>query len=237
MNGMLGVYLTAAELTAKGLIVSITSRNAKGADLLVADHEYKKTWSIQVKTNGLATTFWLINKDFKTEVSETHIYVFVNLRGDSRPQYYVVPSKFVADHGYVKPARTGSHWYQFDAASAVGCLENWSLFTGAARTPNNNLLLFKIANTLFQALDRKAPRLFDHIVSVIFKSDPSRFFKTHYVTVDGTNQALIRFEFDADAFWLAFDAEFSTALRTMRLEYPRRNNISHGDHSEIGAPS
>jgi hypothetical protein len=37
MTGMLGAYLAAAELTQRGLIVSMTSRNARGADLLVAD--------------------------------------------------------------------------------------------------------------------------------------------------------------------------------------------------------
>ena len=49
MTGMLGTYLAAAELTKKGFIVSITSRNAKGADLLVTDQSCKKTWSVQVK--------------------------------------------------------------------------------------------------------------------------------------------------------------------------------------------
>ena len=58
MTGMLGTYLSAAELTQKGLIVSITSRNARGADLLVADQDYKQTWSVQVKTNGKPAGFW-----------------------------------------------------------------------------------------------------------------------------------------------------------------------------------
>lgn len=58
MTGMIGTYLAAAELTQRGLVVSITSRNARGADLLAADQAYKKTWSIQVKTNSKAATFW-----------------------------------------------------------------------------------------------------------------------------------------------------------------------------------
>ena len=52
MTGMLGTYLAAAEVTHKGLIVSITSRNAKGADLLITDQAYKKTWSIQVENKS-----------------------------------------------------------------------------------------------------------------------------------------------------------------------------------------
>ena len=50
MTGMLGVYLTAAELSRLGFIVSPTSRSAFGADLLVPDQHCRKTWSVQVKT-------------------------------------------------------------------------------------------------------------------------------------------------------------------------------------------
>jgi hypothetical protein len=85
MTGMLGTYLAAAELTQKGLIVSITSRNARGADLLVTDKDYEKTLSIQVKTNRKAATFWLLNKAYKELKSATHLYVFVNLHGKERP--------------------------------------------------------------------------------------------------------------------------------------------------------
>jgi hypothetical protein len=228
MTGMLGVYLTAAELTEKGFIVSTTSRSARGADLLATDQSYKTTWSVQVKTNGKATTFWLLNKSFKDEVSETHVYVFVNLKGERRPEYYIVPSKFVADNGVIFKSSKGGLWYSFDLhrTNAEQYRENWSIFTGE-KVSNDHISPLKLAKSFFQAFNRESPRLFDKIVSVLFESNPSSFFKTHYVTVNGTNQALIRFEFDADAFWLAFDAEFSVALRTMRLEYPRRNNISH----------
>ena len=68
MTGMLGTYLAAAELTHKGLIGSVTSRNARGADLLATDQDYKRTWSIQVKTNRKAASFWLLSKDY-TELS------------------------------------------------------------------------------------------------------------------------------------------------------------------------
>src|SRR5689334_19816838 len=107
MTGMLGAYLAAAELTHQGLIVSITSRNARGADLLVADQAFKKTWSVQVKTNSKVATFWLLNKDYKEVISSTHIYLFINLRGKERPDYYVVPSRVVAAHGTTSPERSG----------------------------------------------------------------------------------------------------------------------------------
>jgi len=37
LTGMRGVYLAAAEIAARGMIVSPTSRSAAGADLLVTD--------------------------------------------------------------------------------------------------------------------------------------------------------------------------------------------------------
>jgi hypothetical protein len=61
MNGMLGVYLAAAELTQRGLIVSPTSRSSRGVDLLATDQSFKRAWSVQVKTNGKRATYWLLN--------------------------------------------------------------------------------------------------------------------------------------------------------------------------------
>jgi hypothetical protein len=130
MTGMLGTYLAAAELTQKGFIVSITSRNARGADLLVADQDYKKTWSVQVKTNSKPATFWLLSKDYKEVVSPTHVYLFINLRADQRPDYYVVPSRTVAEHGTVTPETKRSIFYSFWRKAAEKYKEGWSLFEG-----------------------------------------------------------------------------------------------------------
>ena len=60
MTGILGTYLTAADLTHRGVTLSLTSRNARGADLLGADQSYKRTWSLQVKTKRKPATFWLL---------------------------------------------------------------------------------------------------------------------------------------------------------------------------------
>jgi hypothetical protein len=134
MTGMLGVYLTAAELTHRGLIVSITSRNAKGADLLAVDQSYKTTWSIQVKTNRKPAGFWLLGKSYKEEVAKKHIYIFLNLRGNGRPDYYVVPSWHVAKYGTTTPERSGgSIWYSYWRKHATRYHENWSVFESAAK--------------------------------------------------------------------------------------------------------
>jgi hypothetical protein len=138
MTGMLGVYLTAAELTYRDLIVSVTSRNAKGADLIAMDQSYKKSWAIQVKTNRKAAKFWLLNKSYKDDASDQYIYVFVNLRGAERPDYYVVPSRAVAKHGLTNTSTTGAVWHFFDIikSKAAAYHEAWNIFDPASPQSN-----------------------------------------------------------------------------------------------------
>jgi hypothetical protein len=127
MTGMLGVYLVAAELTKLGLIVSVTSRNAKGADLIAVSPSYKKAWSIQVKTNSRPSKYWLLSKDFKKSVAKQLIYVFVNIRTNDQADYYVAPSTHVARYGKVFP-RPNSTFYGYDRVKANQFHNNWSLF-------------------------------------------------------------------------------------------------------------
>jgi hypothetical protein len=127
-TGMLGVYLVAAELSRLGLIVSPTSRSARGADLLVTDQECHMAWSVQVKTNGKPASFWLVGKHAKDLRSDSHIYVFVNIRGDNRPEYIVAPSNYVADKVRVSTSKTGSVWYEFHRADRLLSGEGWEAF-------------------------------------------------------------------------------------------------------------
>ena len=96
MTGMRGVYLTAAELTREGFIVSPTSRSAFGADLLVTDRSCQKTWSVQVKTNASNVRYWLVGHRAKEIKSARHIYVFASLPKNIPPRFFVVPSRKMA---------------------------------------------------------------------------------------------------------------------------------------------
>ncbi len=58
LTGMLGVYLVAAKLSEAGFVVSPTSRNAQGADLLVTDTACTTAFAAQVKTNARTFNFW-----------------------------------------------------------------------------------------------------------------------------------------------------------------------------------
>jgi len=127
MTGMRGVYLVAAELSRLGFIVSPTSRNAIGADLLVTDQKCKRTYSVQVKTNAKVFNFWLIGNKAKETVSDTHIYVLVNIRQYKRSgekiEYFVVPSKQLARGGYHK-----GDWPNIGRDKILDYENNWAIF-------------------------------------------------------------------------------------------------------------
>jgi len=124
MTGMLGVYLTAAQLVQHGYIVSPTSRNAFGADLLVTDQRCHKAWSVQVKTNASDANFWLCGSQAKEIKSRTHMYVFVSLPKNKPPRYFVVPSSIVAKKVSASDWREGGTTWHRDQK-----YENkWSLF-------------------------------------------------------------------------------------------------------------
>jgi hypothetical protein len=113
------------------MIVSVTSRNARGADLLATDSNNRKAWSIEVKTNRKAKNWWLLNAHFQESSSPTHVYVFINLQGNERPNFYVVPSSDVAEHGGRVKRTTGSIWYYFSLDTSEDkkyYCERWRVF-------------------------------------------------------------------------------------------------------------
>jgi len=128
LTGMCGVYLVAAELSKRGFIVSPTSRNAKGADILVTDQKCKHAYSIQVKTNARTFGFWLLNKEAKELKSPSHFYVFVNLRTNGEIEYYIVPSYIVAKKTREEKTKKGSIWYSFSLQDAKKYKNKWSMF-------------------------------------------------------------------------------------------------------------
>lgn len=127
-TGMRGVFLVAAELAARGLVVSTTSRNAMGADLLVADAECENAFSVQVKTNAKPASFWLVGEKAQRVVSRSHCYVLVNLRpSDGRHEYFVVPSRIVAKKTEVF-RRARSTWYGLKKRDVEKYREAWGVF-------------------------------------------------------------------------------------------------------------
>lgn len=101
LSGVSGEYFVAAELSRRGYIAAITSKNTKDYDLLVSNFEdgseFAKTLRIQVKTNQGSRKSWVLGKKCENIQSEQTFYVFVNLNGADAPDYYIVPSVTVAD--------------------------------------------------------------------------------------------------------------------------------------------
>jgi hypothetical protein len=98
ITGVTGEYFVAGELSRRGYIASITLRNTRGIDILVSNSNATRQVAIQVKTNQGAKPEWVLNKKAETFYADNLYYVFVNLGTiEGRPDYYIVPSKVVAD--------------------------------------------------------------------------------------------------------------------------------------------
>jgi hypothetical protein len=121
---MRGVFLVAAELSKQGFIVAPTSRGSAGADLLVTDNFCRRAFSIQVKTNTRNFGFWLLSQKSREITSPTHIYVLVNIRGQDRIEFFVVPSDIIA-RDMVEDVQRGRTWYSFSYASAKPYENKW----------------------------------------------------------------------------------------------------------------
>lgn len=102
-SGISGEFYVAAELTKRGYVASLTSKNTKAIDLLASNSDGSKVVSIQVKTTKKGTSFTLGQKDEMIETNESLFYVFVNLNITTKNnqveygpvEYYVVPMKKV----------------------------------------------------------------------------------------------------------------------------------------------
>lgn len=112
LSGIAGEYLVAGELTRRGYVASITLRNTRGIDIVATNRDANKSVGIQVKASTRSRRGWILNKKGEDFYSDTLFYVFVNLKGvDERSDYFIVPSKVVADsikHGHAQWLKTPS---------------------------------------------------------------------------------------------------------------------------------
>ncbi len=95
--GISGEYFVMAELTRRGFVASLTSKNTKAIDLLVSDKSGSNLASIQVKTcDDIKQKKWKMSKSVENNYSQSSYYVLVNLNNGNEPSFYVVPSKYLA---------------------------------------------------------------------------------------------------------------------------------------------
>ena len=95
--GVAGEYFVMAELTRRGYVASLTSKNTKAIDLFVSDKNGKQLAAIQVKAcDNEKQQKWKMSNSVENNNSSNLYYVFVNMNGGAEPSYYIVPSKYVA---------------------------------------------------------------------------------------------------------------------------------------------
>lgn len=97
LSGTAGEFFVAAELSRKGYVASFTARNTKGIDILAANTDATKTVGIQVKTNQGGKE-WVLKARAEKDTAENLFYVFVRLRQEGLPDFYVVPRSEVAKY-------------------------------------------------------------------------------------------------------------------------------------------
>ncbi len=98
LSGVAGQFFVAAEVSRQGYIATLTLRNTRGVDMLVASADASKSVGIQVKTNQGSNKVWLLDKKIEDSGSDNLIYVFVNLNGSGTPTFHVVRSQVVAEY-------------------------------------------------------------------------------------------------------------------------------------------
>jgi hypothetical protein len=122
--GMTGMYCAAAELSRRGFIVAVTSRNAQGIDLLANHPNSYSAWTFQVKTNADKGDSWRLGQG-ETVADPNCFYIFVNLNGVGPPTYAVAESSLVAEK-----KKNRAHPYIRRADIPKG--DGWEMFTSVA---------------------------------------------------------------------------------------------------------
>ncbi len=98
LTGIAGEYFVAGELSRRGYMASITLRNNDSIDIHASDLANHKIFAIQVKTNQNSVRRWPLSQKAENLHSDNMFYIFVAFKKiDERPEYFIVPSKDVAE--------------------------------------------------------------------------------------------------------------------------------------------
>lgn len=96
--GNSGEYFVAAELERRGFSVAVPMSNTEMFDILAFNRNSHKQWAIQVKTTTKKKNEWILSKKNEKINEKNIVYVFVKLNELEAPQYFIVPSKKVAEY-------------------------------------------------------------------------------------------------------------------------------------------
>jgi hypothetical protein len=150
--GLAGEYYVLAQLTAQGLIATLTLGHTKGIDIIVTNQDINQLFKVEVKTTinppRREKLFHKNNQSYHWPMSEKHetlkdnklIYCFVYIENVTElPKFFLVPSKEVAR--YVKWEH--NHWlksrknevqsttmrnFRIEVNDPKGYCNNWEIF-------------------------------------------------------------------------------------------------------------
>jgi hypothetical protein len=127
---MRGVYLVAAELARHGFIASPSSRSAR-AQTYWLPMRSANVPSQSKSRLSLPKLYWLLSRDYKRFVSDSHIYIYVSIREGGVPtEFFIIPSRVVAKKAYAEPFGKDI-WYSFTVEHAKPYQERWEIFRGS----------------------------------------------------------------------------------------------------------
>ncbi|PIP29725.1 hypothetical protein COU12_01165 [Candidatus Jorgensenbacteria bacterium CG10_big_fil_rev_8_21_14_0_10_54_38] len=95
-TGIAGEYFTAAEISKRGGIATITLKNTPDIDILASSADGKKTVSIQVKAGRLTTGGFIVGREKMRSFGRSSFYVFVSLKEGAEKGYWIIPQSVVA---------------------------------------------------------------------------------------------------------------------------------------------
>ena len=126
--GTEAVLRVALKLTQMHFVVAFTSRNAAGVDLMVTAPDTGRTYGVQVKGSSKGRNWTLKKANFQLRDPRV-VYVFVNLRVPSNPEFYVrrgLALHSTLQRGYwANPGNTQVHWPTLFRGGLVG-RDEWS---------------------------------------------------------------------------------------------------------------
>lgn len=94
--GNCGEYYVAGELERRGFTVAVPMSNVDNFDILARNNKTHKQYAIQVKTT--TKNSWILNKKAENLSAPDIYYVFVRIKGDNHPEFFIYESEYVANY-------------------------------------------------------------------------------------------------------------------------------------------
>lgn len=104
ITGAAGEFYVAAEVSKRGSIATLTIKNTPSIDVIVINPMNGVSVNIQAKTRSVDNKQgWKLSKKAEDKTTIKNLfYIFVNLKKDELPDYYIIPFNEFSDFIYKK---------------------------------------------------------------------------------------------------------------------------------------